>query len=85
MYVVIVKPPDDHPGAVRVVGPFRRWDNAQAYADKITSAVEKAEDGDVDRIRGWAYVKQVRRPLVKDAKLWALEGREVPNQEREPQ
>jgi hypothetical protein len=69
-YVVMVKPPDDHPGMVRVYGGFRSLAKADAFAEKIRQLC----DDDPGERYGYAYVQQVRTPRITEAQGWALAG-----------
>jgi len=72
-YVVLVKPPDDHPAAVRLMGSFDKLEKAEALCTSIRAAVE-AEDGDSDVLTGYAYVLPVEAPRVRAGVKWALRG-----------
>jgi len=72
-YVVLVKPPDDHPGAVRLMGSFDKREKAEALCVKIRAAVE-AETDWLDEVTGYAYVLPVEAPRVRAAVKWAVRG-----------
>lgn len=70
-YVVMVKPPDDHPGAVRIFGPWRSIEQAGIFCDKIRNAI----DLDVtDETTGFAYVAELEQPAIRKMKAWATKG-----------
>jgi len=70
-YVVCVKPPDDHPGAVRVFGFFREHYRAAEFCAKVVVAID-AEP--LDETSGYAYVMPVRTARVREAIRWATKG-----------
>lgn len=70
-YVVVVKPPDDHPGEVRVFGPWRDHAAALAFRDKVRSKVDSMTDPSE---AGYAYIKHLEVPRLLDAKNWATLG-----------
>jgi hypothetical protein len=72
-YVVVVKPPDDHPGVVRVFGPYAK-DEAESFAQFVTDKVEAMEDDDFS---GWAYVKPLEKLGRRNAAQWAMRGERV--------
>ena len=73
-YAVLVKPPDDHPGAARLMGTFDKRDKAEALAVSIRAAVENAEGDGFDDSTGYAYVIPIEKPRVRSAIRWALRG-----------
>lgn len=72
-YVVCVKPPDDHPGMVRVYGPWRSKAEATAFSEAIRAPVMKAMDIG-DESPGFAYVMELEKPHRTNAKRWAMRG-----------
>lgn len=66
-YLVLVKSDDDHPAGVRIYGPWLYEESARAFCAKVRDVV-----GDDDP--GFAWVKILRRPLVKEAQAFAKEG-----------
>lgn len=70
-YVVAVKPPDDHPGAVRVMGTWSKRERAEQFCERVRSEVDLDS---LDEHTGFAYVMPVERPRVKSALRWALRG-----------
>jgi len=74
-YVVTVKPPDDHPGAIRVFGFFREHHRAADFCAKVVAGIEKNEDP-LEEFAGAAYVQRVRTPRVREAISWGARGQE---------
>lgn len=72
-YVVVVKPPDDHPGSVRVFGAFFERKRAEEFEGKVRDAVEHEADW-LDETSGYAYVMRLEEPRVRDASRWATRG-----------
>jgi hypothetical protein len=72
-WVVCVKPPDDHPGAVRVFGTFSDRQRADALCQKVRDAVEAQADW-LDEFTGYAYVMPIEKPRIRQAVHWALGG-----------
>lgn len=72
-YVVIVNPPTDHPGDIRVYGPFRNKSAAVSFQDCVREAVDKILDAG-DEANGYAYVCEVEGARRRAAKLWATRG-----------
>ena len=76
-YVVTVNPPDEHPGFVRLFGPFRSYTEAIAFRDCVRAAVDKLPDDIADDVTGYAYVQELEPPRRNQAKLWATRGEKV--------
>lgn len=73
-YVVLVKPPDDHPASVRIYGVYRDRNRATEFCEKVRAVIDR----DVfDETAGYAYVLPIERPKLKDAKAWATSGEPV--------
>jgi len=77
-YVVTVNPPDDHPGFVRVYGPFRNRSEALSFRDCVREAVDKLGVDIGDEASGYAYVQELEPARRRAAKLWATRGESVP-------
>ena len=79
-YVVLVKPPDDHPGAVRIFGPWRSQELASNFCYRVRVTVDAHEEALSDEERmanessGYAYVLRLEEPRLGDAYRWAMEG-----------
>lgn len=73
-YVVTVNPPDDHPGFVRVFGPFRSHATAVSFRDSVREAVEAMPDDLADEATGYAYVQDLEPARRRSAKQWATRG-----------
>ena len=71
-FVVLVKPPDDHPAAMRVFGGFRKREKAVALRDKVRAVVDVELADDL----GYAWVMELESPsgVVKEARSWAIGG-----------
>lgn len=80
-WVVLVKPPDDHPGAVRIFGPFRERVRADALRDKVRAVVDAKSWADrlsvTDEATGYAYTLELEAPRVRVASWWARIGEYV--------
>lgn len=72
-YIVLVKPPDDHPGAMRLFGSFRTREEAEDFRDKIRAEVEAVDNWE-DEAEGYAYTARIEIPRLGVAKQWALRG-----------
>lgn len=72
-YVVVVKPPDDHPGSVRVFGPWRSIDEAGSFCEAVREEIYPVADIS-DETLGFAYVMSLEPARRRDAKRWALRG-----------
>lgn len=70
-WIVLVKPPDDHPGAVRIFGPFRDREGAKALCEKVRAKIEHDVS---DETTGYAYVLPLEAPRVREAIAWATRG-----------
>ena len=70
-YIVLVKPPDDHPGAVRLMGPYRDHAKAVTFCERIRA---KVDDDLEDDSPGFAYVVALEEPRLRAAWKWALRG-----------
>ena len=73
-YVVTVNPPDDHPGFVRVFGPFRHKSEAESFCDAVREAVGDIPKHISDEVTGYAYVQELEPARRRAAKLWATKG-----------
>jgi len=72
-WLVLVKPPDDHPGAVRVSGPYLSRKVPQAIVERVQAACDEATDIG-DEAGGYAYLIPLERLGVRAALAWALRG-----------
>ena len=72
-YVVLVKPPDDHPGFVRIMGTFDKREKAETLCQRIRDAVEEVDELS-EEYAGYAYVLPVEPPRVRTALRWAMKG-----------
>jgi hypothetical protein len=70
-YVVLIKPPDDHPGMVKIMGTFRDRARALELQNKVRAVIE---DDIEDESPGYAYVIAIEPPRLGVAKRWALRG-----------
>lgn len=70
-FVVIVKPPDDHPGAVRISGPYYKRETADALVAKVRAAVDEQVE---DEASGYAWTLELERFGLRKALAWALRG-----------
>ena len=75
-YVVLVKPPDDHPAAVRIYGTYRDRERAEAMCKKVRDAADASAES-LDETYGYAYVIPVRKPRLREAILWAARGEQL--------
>jgi len=73
-YVVLVKPPDDHPAAARIMGTFFERDRAEQLATTIQAAVEREEGDTPFSPSGYAWVIELEEPRVRSAVRWATRG-----------
>lgn len=74
---MLVKPPDDHPGAGRIFGSWAERQGAEKFCESICSAVDAANAqalDDVDYVAGYAYVLTVRGKGLREARRWATKG-----------
>lgn len=65
-WVVVVKGNDDHPGAVRLSGPFVSRDLAQAIVDKVQAACSDLEES------GFAWLVELEKFGSREAVGYAL-------------
>ena len=73
-WVVLVKPPDDHPGAVRLSGPYTRRDLAKGVVDQVQSAINAQLDVG-NETEGYAYLIELEKFGTREALAYALEGK----------
>lgn len=70
-WAVLCKPPDDHPGAVRLMGLF--WN--RSAAEELCGDIRAAVDLDtLDETSGYAYVIEIERPSKRRGIAWATRG-----------
>ena len=74
-YVVAVKPPDDHPGAVRLFGTWESHSGAHDFCELVRANVERMPEDIADESTGYAYVMTIEPRVQLDAAVkWATRG-----------
>jgi len=72
-HVVVVKPPDDHPGQVRVFGVMGR----ERAIEMETRVREACEADPLDETSGFAYAMPLERWNISQAIEWATRGERI--------
>ena len=72
-WLVLVKPPDDHPGSVRASGPYYKREQAKAIVERVQAECDALAAID-DEAGGYAYLIPLERLGVRAALAWALRG-----------
>lgn len=72
-WVVLVKPPDDHPAWSQIMGPWFLEEKANEFCEKVRATIDAVET-DLDAAQGYAYVLRLEEPHLTVARQWALKG-----------